>query len=136
VNDLRKKRLENLLMETISWILIKDIDNPKIGFVTLTSVIITPDFKHAVVYYSVLGSDRRLEETRAGLASANKLIQKVTASKLKLRNCPLIRFKFDETPRKAERLMTTFKEIVNEQDKQRTDGSEIQEIEESGHPHS
>jgi len=61
MSDLRRKRLEHQIQEAVSWVLIRDIDNPKIGFVTITDVKVSVDFRIATVYYSVLGSQKKID---------------------------------------------------------------------------
>ncbi|MBP6927673.1 MAG: 30S ribosome-binding factor RbfA [Caldisericales bacterium] len=133
MSDLRRKRLEHQIQEAVSWILIKDIDNPKIGFVTITDVKISVDFRIATVYYSVLGSQKKIDETQAGLSSASKMMQKLMAGKIEFRQIPLLRFKFDETPSKAQKLEYTFRELENEQGGPGDDSCRAEEDKESDH---
>ncbi|HOR46556.1 MAG TPA: 30S ribosome-binding factor RbfA [Caldisericia bacterium] len=133
MSDLRKKRLEHQIQEAVSWVLIRNIDNPKIGFVTITEVKVSVDFRIATVYYSVLGSQKKIDETQAGLSSASKMIQKLVAEKIEFRQVPLLRFKFDETPSKAQKLEFTFRELENEQGGSDNDSRRTEENEESDH---
>lgn len=123
MNDMRKKRLEHAIMEAVSWILIRDIEDPSMGFVTVMGCKIDSEFKTATILYSVIGSEKRLESTKSVLSRAGKLIQRLVANKLELRQMPLLRFQFDPTPSKAQKLENMFKELENEHNQPQADGS-------------
>ena len=52
----RTKRLDELLREEISKVVAREIADPRVGFVTITSVEVAPDLRHATVWASVIGS--------------------------------------------------------------------------------
>ena len=62
----------------------QDLQDPRIGFVTMTSVKTTPDLRHARVYVSVLGTDEQRAATLAGLASAHGALQRRLARDLRM----------------------------------------------------
>ena len=65
----RVNRVEEACKEELSEILQREVKDPRIGFVTITRVRITPDLKHAVVYVSILGSEDEVHDTLKGLNS-------------------------------------------------------------------
>ena len=123
MKDMRKKRLEHAIAEAVSWILIKDIEDPSMGFVTVTGCKIDSEFKTATVLYSVIGTEKKLESTKTVLSRAGKLIQRLVANRLELRQMPLLRFQFDPTPSNAQKLENMFKELENEHNQSEPDGS-------------
>ncbi|HOO97083.1 MAG TPA: 30S ribosome-binding factor RbfA [Caldisericia bacterium] len=110
MNPLRKIRLQNAIRLLISQIIRRHIDDPRLGFITLTDVQISKDDKYAFVYYSVIGSEEQRESTQKVLSAASKKITKLLYQELDVRALPMLRFKFDETPSKAERIEKTFKD--------------------------
>ena len=69
------RRVNEAVREVLSARIAEGLNDPRIGFVTLTSVDTSPDLRHARVYVSVLGDDAERAETLAGLASAHGLLQ-------------------------------------------------------------
>jgi ribosome-binding factor A len=53
----RTSRVDELLREEITRILSRDVEDPEIGFVTVTSIDVTPDLRHASVWVSVIGDE-------------------------------------------------------------------------------
>ncbi len=104
MNGIRKIRLQNAIKNAISTIFRRHIDDPRLGFITITDVEISKDDKYATVFYSVLGSSSQREKTSKVLSASSKRITKFLYKQLDTRSLPLLRFKFDETPSKAEKL--------------------------------
>ena len=101
----RKERLEHELMIVISEILIRDIRDPRIGFVTVNGVKLNSDLKEANVFVSVYDGEQTIKEkSLEGLKSATKHIQELVARRIKIKNIPHIRFTLDETIEKAMKL--------------------------------
>ncbi|MFH1855620.1 MAG: 30S ribosome-binding factor RbfA [Candidatus Omnitrophota bacterium] len=105
---MRIERVEALIKHAISNILLQDISDPRIGFVTITRVDASKDLKIAKVYYSIFGSDEEKKQTKKGLESATSHMRKIIGAQLKLKFTPEIRFFIDDSPSKAfeiERLL-------------------------------
>jgi len=101
------QRMESVgreLQESISEILRTEIDDPLIGFVTITGVDMSPDLKHARVYFSVLGDDQAKLDTARGVRRAVKHIRGLVARRMALRHVPTLRFELDETAERAQRI--------------------------------
>jgi ribosome-binding factor A len=72
-----------------------ELKDPRIGLVTVTRVDLSPDFSHARVLVSVLGSEEERAESLAGLASAAGYVRREVAQRLRLRRAPEIVFVLD-----------------------------------------
>ena len=92
----RADRVRDLIQKEISDILLREIKDTRIGFVTITRVEITDDLKEAIVYISVIGSDDKKKKTLEGLQSATGYIRGILGHRLDLRYVPKLLFKFDE----------------------------------------
>jgi ribosome-binding factor A len=79
----------------ISSLLIKGLKDPRIGFVTVTSVEVTPDLRQARIYYTLMGSQADRTETQAGLDSCSSYIRQQLGRHLRLRYIPEVRFEYD-----------------------------------------
>ena len=93
----RMRRVNEAVREVISARIAEGFSDPRIGFVTLTSVDTSPDLRVARVYVSVLGDETAREDTLAGLESAHGLLQQAIASELRLKRTPTLQFVFDES---------------------------------------
>ena len=97
-------RVADLLQQEIAAILQKDVKDPRIGFITITGVDVTNDLSLAKVYYSVLGEESARKETAAGLKSAYPYIRGEVARRLQFKIAPELRFLYDASLDRAERL--------------------------------
>lgn len=92
----RMRKVNELVREVVADA-VTDLKDPRIGFLTITGAETSPDLRHAVVYYSVLGTDDEKTATAAGLLSATARIQAVLGSETKLRYTPKLTFKVDSS---------------------------------------
>jgi ribosome-binding factor A len=93
----RMRRVNEAVREVLSARIAEGLNDPRIGFVTLTSVDTSPDLRHARVYVSVLGNDSERAETMEGLASAHGLLQQAIGRELRMKRTPTLQFVFDES---------------------------------------
>jgi ribosome-binding factor A len=83
---------------------IQTLKDPRIGFVTVTAVRVTPDLRSARVFVSVFGSPEEQAETMAGLESAKPFLRSEIGKGVRLRYLPELVFHRDEGPEVAERI--------------------------------
>jgi ribosome-binding factor A len=91
------RRVNEAVREVLSARIAEGLNDPRIGFVTLTSVETSPDLRHARVYVSVLGDETERGETMTALASAHGLLQKAIGQELRMKRTPTLQFVFDES---------------------------------------
>jgi ribosome-binding factor A len=91
------RRVNEAVREVLSARIAEGLNDPRKGFVTLTSVETSSDLRQARVYVSVLGSESERAETLAGLTSAHGLLQKAIARELRMKRTPALQFVFDES---------------------------------------
>lgn len=105
----RTDKLESILMREISTIIIQEINDPKLGFPTITEVDISPDLNNAKVYVSFLGKNYKKRDGIETLRKAKGYIKTQLAKRLKMRKIPDLTFIVDDTLDKADRI----KNILN-----------------------
>lgn len=71
------------------------LKDPRVGFVTVTRVEVTPDLRRAIVFYTVLGQDRDHRATRAGLRSARPHLRGVLGQQVRMKFTPDLEFEED-----------------------------------------
>jgi ribosome-binding factor A len=91
------RRVNEAVREVLSARIAEGLNDPRIGFVTVTSVETSPDLRRARVYVSVLGGDSERTDTMAGLASAHGVLQQAIARELRMKRTPTLDFVFDES---------------------------------------
>jgi ribosome-binding factor A len=100
----RMRRVNEAVREVVSVRLAAGLRDPRIGFVTVTSVDTSPDLRHARVYVSVLGDDEQRAATMAGLESAHGVLQLAVSRELRLKHTPTLEFLFDESIQRGMRI--------------------------------
>ncbi|MGH2572821.1 MAG: 30S ribosome-binding factor RbfA [Actinomycetota bacterium] len=87
------------------------LKDPRVGFVTVTHVDVSPDLRKATVFYTVLGQDRDQRRTRAGLESARAHLRAVLGHQVRLKFTPELEFQEDLGLAQVERVHQLLKEI-------------------------
>lgn len=111
----RMRRVNEAIREVVSGH-IDDLSDPRIGFVTVTSVDTTRDLRHARVYVTVLGDDRTRAEALAGLDSARGYLQAQVASELRMKWTATLEFLYDESTDRGLRVGMLLDEVVPEEE--------------------
>ena len=93
----RMRRVNEAVREVVSARLAEGLRDPRIGFVTVTSVDTSTDLRQARVYVSVLGDDEQRADTMAGLESAHGVLQQAVGTELRMKHTPALQFVFDES---------------------------------------
>ena len=100
----RMRRVDEVIRAVLSDTLAQGLQDPRIGFVTVTDVSTSPDLCQARVYVSVLGDDTARAASLEGLSSARGFLQSAINAELRLKRTPELIFVDDETVRRAARL--------------------------------
>ena len=100
----RMRRVDEAVRAVLSDAIAKDLQDPRVGFVTITGVKTSPDLRHARVYVSVLGDERTRADSLEGLRSAHGFLQGVIASELTLKHTPTLTFEYDESVDRGMRI--------------------------------
>jgi ribosome-binding factor A len=100
----RMRRIDEVMRELIGSAIATELEDPRIGFVTVTSVKTSPDLRSARVYVSVLGDEREREATLAGLRSSHGILQAAIARGARIKYTPRLSFHYDDGPERGVRL--------------------------------
>jgi|SRR5215211_7301112 len=111
----RMRRVNESVREVLAEA-IGELKDPRIGFVTVTGVNTTADLRHATVFVSVLGSDRKREKSLAGLDAAHGVLQAQIARELRLKRTPQLTFQYDPTVEQGVRMPKLIDELVTGHD--------------------
>lgn len=100
----------------ISSLLIKGLKDPRIGFITITSVDVSADLGVAKVYYTLLSQQDDRNQTQAGLNSSAPYIRQQIGKFLRLRHIPEIRFFYDESVAYGQHIEKLLSEVKTDED--------------------
>jgi ribosome-binding factor A len=111
MGDGRMRRVDEAVRAVLSDAIAKDLQDPRVGFVTVTAVKTSPDLRHARVYVSVLGDEQARADTLDGLSSAHGFLQGRVAAELTLKHTPMLTFEYDESVDRGMRITQLIDEI-------------------------
>ena len=83
---------------------VQRLKDPRIGFVTVTGVEVTPDLHRATVFYTVFGDERQTRATAAGLRSATAHLRQAIGRQVRLKVTPELEFRVDDTIARGRRI--------------------------------
>ena len=88
-----------------------ELRDPRIGFITITGVKMSPDLRVAKVFYSMIGTEEERKLTALGLEAARGFVRREVTSKVKLRVSPEIYFSFDESVGEGDKIDRLLREV-------------------------
>ncbi|HEX7145585.1 MAG TPA: 30S ribosome-binding factor RbfA [Gaiellaceae bacterium] len=107
----RMRRVNESVRQVLSEA-IGQLKDPRIGFVTITGVETSTDLRHARVYLSVLGAERKRAQTLAGLQAARSLLQAQLGRELRLKRTPQLAFEYDPSVERGVRMTKLIDELA------------------------
>lgn len=100
----RMERLADQIRAEIAQMITEELNDPRIGFATITRVDLTADLQHARVRVSVLGGETAAQSTLEGMNSAAGYVRRELGRRLSLRRTPEVEFLLDHGPEESVRL--------------------------------
>jgi ribosome-binding factor A len=104
------RRVDEAVRAVLSDAIATQLQDPRVGFVTVTGVKTSPDLRHARVYVSVLGDAAVRTASLEGLQSAHGFLQGRIASELHLKHTPALVFEYDDTVDRGMRISSLLEE--------------------------
>ena len=112
----RSEKISETIHETVSSILCRGLNDPRIGFVTIIAVELNDDLTLARIFFTVIGDEDAKRTTEIGLNSAKGYIRKELGRVLTMRHIPEILFKYDHSQEYGNRIDSILREIITEHD--------------------
>jgi len=88
----------------IGDLLVREVKDPGLGFLTITRVQVTADLQLARIYYTQMGDEAARRETRRALERATPFLRRALGRRVRLRRVPALTFHFDESIANQERI--------------------------------
>ena len=115
-SDIRLKRIQDQIKQVMIEILESRVSDPRLANVYVTDVSVDRELDYANIYVSSLAGHSEAEEILNGLQNASGFIRYSLSQEVKLRVMPKLRFYWDETPEKAERIESLLDDIRKERE--------------------
>jgi ribosome-binding factor A len=107
----RMRRVNESVKHVLSEALL-ELKDPRIGFVTITGVETSPDLRHAKVFVSVLGSEKKRAASLKGLDAAHGILQSRLGRELRMKRTPQLAFEYDPSVERGVRMTQLIDELA------------------------
>jgi ribosome-binding factor A len=104
-----------MVQQLLGEIFARGMRDPRIGFVTITGVKMSPDLREARVYWTVHGDTEQRKQTAKGLDNARGFLRRAMGGELTLRVVPELQFTYDEAIDRGERIEQLIRQVHDEQ---------------------
>lgn len=111
VSKTRLQRINDRMREELSEIILKEVSDPRLVGVSITDVKVDRELAYAEIYFSSLEGSARAGEIQAGLEHAQGFLRHALTERVDLRTSPRLRFHWDPTFERAERIEELFAKI-------------------------
>ena len=111
----RKIQVAENLKHQISEIVLTQLEDPRVAFVTITGVEVSPDLRHAKVYFSLIGSEEEREACHRGLTRARGFIKRELGKRLRMRYMPELTFLHDHSLEHGARIEALLRTLHEEE---------------------
>ena len=115
-NKLRLEKLQELIKQEMGKMLLNDLKDPRIGFVTVTDVEMTGDLREAKIYVSVMGDAEQVKSSLEGLNSALGFVRREIGQRIRLRFTPEISFALDTSLDYGEHIQKLLLQVEGDRD--------------------
>ena len=112
----RQDRLAERVKEEASQVILHELHDPRMGFVTVIKVKLSSDLVMARIFVSIMGTDAERNRTLAALRHAVGYIQTQISKRLGVRRCPSISFALDDTVQRGIRISGLIEQVKRERE--------------------
>ncbi|MFQ5899938.1 MAG: 30S ribosome-binding factor RbfA [Thermodesulfobacteriota bacterium] len=107
----RADRMGEVIKRDISLILLNEIEDPQMGFLTITKVKMSDDLRIARIYYSILGGEKEKKNTQESLERTKGFVRRTLGKRLRIRYVPELIFRFDDSLEYGSRIESLINEL-------------------------
>ncbi len=108
----RSQRVAEQVKRELADLIRMEAKDPRVGFITITGVEITPDYAHAKVFYSTLAGERALDGIDAGLKRASGFLRRELGRRIRIHTLPELHFVYDASIEEGSRMSRLIDEAV------------------------
>lgn len=111
MKERRFQRLVETLRAEVEDILRTGIADPRLGFITITRVKLSPDATHAFIFYSTLGTEEQCRQSKEAIESAKGYTRRLLAERISLRTVPELHFLHDTSIEEGEEVLRLMRNL-------------------------
>lgn len=110
----RSQRVAEQIRRELAELIRLEVKDPRVGFITLTDVEITPDYAHAKVFFTSMKGEEGLDEILTGLRRASGFLRRELGRRVRIHTLPELHFHYDASVERGSRLSRLIDEAVRE----------------------
>lgn len=114
MSDRRQERVADLIRDEVSQIIQHEMDDPRLGLISITHVEMSPDLRYARLFVSVYGPENEQRDALVALNNASSFIRRTLAPRIRMRVLPDISFRLDRSMAHAESIARILRELEPE----------------------
>jgi len=120
----RSQRVAEQIRRELAELIRLEVKDPRVGFITLTDVEITPDYAHAKVFFTSMKGEEGLSEILIGLRRASGFLRRELGRRVRIHTTPELHFHYDASVERGSRLSQLIDEVVRDDNARHTDDPE------------
>lgn len=117
----RSQRVAEQIRRELAELIRLEVKDPRVGFITLTDVEITPDFAHAKVFFTSMTGEEGLDDILKGLRRASGFLRRELGRRVRIHTLPELHFHYDKSVEQGSRLSKLIDEAVREDEARHPD---------------
>lgn len=102
--SIKQDRVSGRIRTILSELLLREVADPRLHYITITDVELDPELQYARVYVNALGDEDRQEDVMQGLERARGFLRREVGKRVRLRKTPELEFRWDHTLERSERI--------------------------------
>ena len=110
----RPERVGDAIRDELSQLIAREVHDPGIGFITFTTVKVSPDLQLARAYYTMMGDEKARKDTAKALGRATPFLRRQLGQRLRLRRVPELQFFYDESIAHQDRIEQILQDLKAE----------------------
>ncbi len=108
----RSQRINEQILRELAELIRLEVKDPRVGFITLTEVQITPDYAHAKVYFTSMYGEEKVDEILGGLRRASGFLRRELGRRVRIHTVPELHFHYDRSVEQGSRMSQLIDEVV------------------------
>ncbi|MCC4114695.1 30S ribosome-binding factor RbfA [Aromatoleum toluclasticum] len=120
----RSQRVAEQVRRELAELIRLEVKDPRVGFITLTDVEITPDYAHAKVFFTSMRGEEGLDEILIGLRRASGFLRRELGKRVRIHTLPELHFHYDPSVERGSRMSKLIDQVVREDDARHKDDPE------------
>ena len=120
----RSQRVAEQVRRELAELIRLEVKDPRVGFITLTDVEITPDYAHAKVFFTSMRGEEGLDEILVGLRRASGFLRRELGKRVRIHTLPELHFQYVPSVERGSRMSQLIDQVVRDDDARHKDEPE------------